>query len=130
MKEKIEGSVTRQFKAIFPAVLNGYDTLFGGMAMKWMDEVAYITAVRFARKKMVTVSTSKINFMLPVKPNSIAEIVAKVVRVQKVKLEIMVEVFVEDMYSLKREKAVDAMFTFAAVNKLNKPVPVISYSND
>ncbi len=31
---------------------NHYDTLFGGTAMHLMDEVAFITATRFARKKI------------------------------------------------------------------------------
>jgi acyl-CoA hydrolase len=124
MKERIEGSVTRQFKAIFPGVLNGYNTLFGGTAMKWMDEVAYITAIRFTRQRMVTVSTEKMHFLLPIKPDSIAEIIAKVVRVKNVTLDILVEVYIEDMYSPIREKAAEALFTFAAVNDHNKPVPL------
>lgn len=52
MEERIIQSETRQFKAIFPNTLNANETLFGGQAMKWMDEVAYITATRFTRQKM------------------------------------------------------------------------------
>nr|HMQ43287.1 acyl-CoA thioesterase [Mariniflexile sp.] len=46
---RIEKSETRQFKMVFPNTLNDHETIFGGTAMKWMDEVAYITATRFAR---------------------------------------------------------------------------------
>ena len=49
--EKIEASVTRIFKAVFPESTNHYDTLFGGTAIHLMDEVAFITATRFSRKK-------------------------------------------------------------------------------
>ena len=45
MEERIIQSETRQFKAIFPNTLNANETLFGGQAMKWMDEVAYITEI-------------------------------------------------------------------------------------
>ena len=41
MEEQIRKSETSQFKAIFPNTLNANNTLFGGQAMQWMDEVAY-----------------------------------------------------------------------------------------
>ena len=62
MEEKINKSETRIFKAVFPNTTNHYDTLFGGTAMALMDEAAFITATRFARKKVVTVSSDKIRF--------------------------------------------------------------------
>ena len=43
MKERIEHSITHTVKAIFPNTTNHYDTLFGGTALMWMDEVALIT---------------------------------------------------------------------------------------
>jgi acyl-CoA hydrolase len=119
-----KNSETRQFKVIFPKTLNDHETLFGGIAMKWMDEVAYITAIRFTRNKMVTVSADKVNFILPIKSGTIVEIIGKVIKVKKLKIEIMVEIFVEEMFIDKREKAVEAIFTFAAVDEANKPIPL------
>ena len=78
MKDKIQQSETHLFKAIFPNSLNANDTLFGGLAMKWMDEVAYITATRFTRQSMFTVNTENIKFLKAVCPNSIVEIVGKI----------------------------------------------------
>ena len=124
MEERIMKSKTRQFKVIFPSMLNDHDTLFGGTAMQWMDEVAYITAIRFSKKKMVTVSAEKVHFLLPMKSGTIAEIIGKVTKVKSVKIEIQVEIHVEDMYSEHRQKAVDAIFTFAAINDENKPVRI------
>lgn len=124
-------SETRQFKVIFPNTLNDHDTLFGGIAMQWMDEVAYITAIRFSKKKMVTVSSEKVQFLLPMKSGTIAEIIGKITKVKSVKIEIQVEVYIEDMYTDNRQKAVDALFTFAAINDENKPIPINikEYSN-
>jgi acyl-CoA hydrolase len=53
MEEKIMKAVTRQFRVISPYSLNDHDSLLGGNALKWMSEVAYITATRFTRIKMV-----------------------------------------------------------------------------
>jgi acyl-CoA hydrolase len=102
--------------------LNDNGNLFGGFAMQWMDEVAYITAIRFTRMKVVTVSVDRLKFRKAIKPGSMVEIIGKVIKVGTVKIDIKVEVFVEKSDSDQREKAVEATFTFAAINKDNKPV--------
>ena len=124
MDNRLLISETRQYKAIFPTTLNDNETLFGGIAMQWMDEVAYITAIRFVRKKMVTVAVKKVNFILPVKAGNIAEIIGKVVNVGVAKIEIQVEIYIEEMYSDKKEKAIDAIFVFAAIDNSSKPIRI------
>jgi len=125
MENRIINSETRQCKLIFPNTLNDHDTLFGGIAMKWMDEVAYITAIKFLKKKVVTVSAENVDFLLPVKAGTIAEIIGIVKTVKNATIEIKVEIFIEEMYADNRQKAVDAVFTFAAINDENKPIPII-----
>ena len=61
LEERTKNSITRVFKAVFPNTTNHYDTLFGGTAMHLMDEVAFITATRFSRLRMVTVSSDRID---------------------------------------------------------------------
>ena len=116
--------ITTQYKVVFPSTLNNHETLFGGIAMQWMDEVAYIQAIRYAKKKMVTVSTNKIQFLKPITSGKIIEIVAKVIKVGTVKLHIQVEVFMEELFTEKKQKAITGVFTFAAVNNDNKPVRI------
>lgn len=48
-----EEARTRLYKAIFPGETIHYETLFGGMALNWMDEIAFIAATRFTRQKVV-----------------------------------------------------------------------------
>lgn len=122
MQKRIDESETRQFKVIFPNTLNNNNTLFGGLAMQWMDEVAYITATRFTRKKMVTVTSDKVHFLSPVNTNTIIEIIGKVINVGRLKIDVKVEIFIEGMYDCTRQKAVDARFSFAEVDKENNPV--------
>jgi acyl-CoA hydrolase len=124
LTERINKSETRQFKVIFPNTLNAHDTLFGGTAMQWMDEVAYITATRFTRMKMVTISTDKMQFRNEIKSGTIAEIIGKVIKVGNLKLDIQVEIWVEEMFSDTRFKAVNALFTFAAINNNHKPIKI------
>lgn len=109
---------------VFHNTVNDNDTLFGGTAMQWMDEVAYITATRFTRMNMVTVCCDKIEFLKPITYGSIAEIIGKVIKVGNVKIFIKVEIFIEDMASDIRIKAVEASFTFAAIDKDYNPIRI------
>lgn len=123
--EKIEASITRIFKAVFPESTNHYDTLFGGTAMHLMDEVAFITATRFSRKKMVTVSSDRIDFTKPIPAGTIIELVGKVVHIGNTSLKVLVEIFIEQMYSNEREKAITGTFTFVAIDDNKTPIKVI-----
>ena len=116
--------ITTQYKVVLPNTLNAHETLFGGIAMQWMDEVAYIEAIRYTKKKMVTVSTDNIKFLKPIKPGQIVEIVAKIINETALKLLIEVDIFAEELYSYKREKAVTSVFTFAVVDDNNRPVRI------
>lgn len=124
MENRVQNAETKQTRVIFPSTLNTQDSLFGGNIMKWMDEVAYITAVRYEREKMVTVSVDKIKFHKSVCCGSIIEIVGKIVSFKTFKLEVLVEVYVEGIHSDIKEKVAQSLFTFAAVNDENNPKPL------
>jgi acyl-CoA hydrolase len=125
IEQRIQLSETRIFKAVFPNTTNHYDTLFGGTAMHLMDEVAFITATRFTRKTMVTVSSDKIDFNRPIPAGTIIELVGKVVHIGNTSLKVLVEIYVEEMYSFAREKAITGTFTFVAIDHDKKAVKVI-----
>lgn len=124
-EEKIKKSETRIFKAVFPNTTNHYDTLFGGTAMQLMDEVAFITATRFSRQRMVTVSSDRIDFKKPIPAATIVELVGKVSYIGNTSLKVRVDIFIEQMYSDKREKAVSGEFTFVAIDDNKKPTKII-----
>jgi acyl-CoA hydrolase len=56
IQRRTELSETRVAKAVFPPSTNHHNTLFGGTALAWMDEVSFIAATRFCRLPLVTVS--------------------------------------------------------------------------
>ena len=122
LKNKAE---TRQVKIVFKNLINDHNTLFGGIALQWMDEVAYITATRFCRKKVVTISTGKIDFKKPIPYGTIAELIGSVSNVGSVKLEIKVKIFIEQKYTDNRELAVEGSFYFAAVDDDNQPIRLL-----
>lgn len=121
-EERIQQSQTHIFKAVFPNTTNHYDTLFGGTAMQLMDEVAFIAATRFSRQRMVTVSSDRIDFKKPIPAGTIIELIGKVTYIGSTSLKVRVDIFVEQMYSIEREKAVSGEFTFVAIDEHKKPV--------
>lgn len=125
LEKRIESSKTIIFKAVFPNTTNHYDTLFGGTALQLMDEVAFITATRFSRKRVVTVSTDKIDFNLPIPAGSIIELSAIVIHVGNTSLKVKVEIFIEEMYSEGRTKAIEGVFSFVALDEDKNPIPVL-----
>ncbi len=120
----IKASETRIFKAIFPNTTNHYNTLFGGTALHMMDEASFICATRFSRKKVVTISTDKIDFTKPIPEGTIVELVATVNKVGRTSCVVKVDIFMEKMYDQSRELSVTGFFTFVAVNEDMKPIPI------
>jgi len=123
-EEKIRQSETRIFKAVFPNTVNHYDTLFGGAAMQLMDEAAFITATRFSRQRMVTVSSDRIDFKKPIPAGTIVELIGNVTAVGNTSLKVRVDIFIEQMYADEREKAVSGEFTLVAIDEDKKPVRI------
>lgn len=125
IEDKIQASETRIFKAVFPNTTNHYDTLFGGTAMHMMDEVAFITATRFSRQRMVTVSSDRIDFNKPIPAGTIVELIGRVSHIGNTSLKVRVEIYTEQMYSDSREKAVTGEFSFVAIDENKKPTSIL-----
>ncbi|UUY08594.1 acyl-CoA thioesterase [Pseudomonas sp. J452] len=118
-------SESRVTKAVFPPTTNHHNTLFGGIALAWMDEVSFIAATRFCRLPLVTVSSDRIDFKHAIPAGSIVELVGRVIKVGTTSLKVEVNIYVESMYHDGREKAVSGVFSFVAVGEGNKPIPVL-----
>ncbi len=117
---------THIFKVVFPNTTNHYDTLFGGTAMNMMDEAAFIAATRFCRKKVVTISSDKIDFKEPIPAGTIIELVAEVMEVGNTSMKVRVDLYQESMYNeTPQKKSISGIFTFVALDDGNKPTQVL-----
>lgn len=92
--------------------------------MKLMDEVAFITGTRFCRQRIVTVSSDKIDFKKPIPAGTIIELVGSVNYVGNTSMKVSVDVYIEQMYSDHREKAITGEFTFVAIDVNKNPVAI------
>src|SRR5690606_17487468 len=125
IQRRTELSETRVTKAVFPPTTNHHNTLFGGTALAWMDEVSFIAATRFCRLPLVTVSSDRIDFNHAIPAGSIVELVGRGIKVGTTSLKVEVEVFVESMYGDGRQRAISGSVSFVAIDDEKKPSPVL-----
>ena len=125
ISKRIEYAVTRVTKTVFPGRTNHHNTLFGGEALAWMDEAAFIAATRFCRKPLVTVCSDRVDFKESSPAGTILELVARVAHVGRTSIKVQVDIFVEHMYDDNQHKAISGSFTFVALDENRKPTPVL-----
>ncbi len=120
MKVNAKDAFTKQVRVIMPCDLNSYNILFGGNAMKWMDEVAFITATRFLNSRALTVRVTDIKFMHTLSEGDIIEIIGFVGKKYSVKLDINVEVYKKNNCTEVAQKVIEANFVFVSVDESGK----------
>ena len=107
-------------RVIFPCFVNHHNTLFGGQALKWMDELAFIAVSKCFQKDFVTVKVEGVKFIKPVFLNDIIEFEAKVEQMGNVVIKVFVKGdIVERDYS---SRAIEGFFYLAPVDNTMKPI--------
>ncbi len=100
--------------------------------MSHIDDIASISAVRHARKPVVTASTDSVDFLHPIQEGQSVCLEAFVTWTHKTSLEVFVKVVGEDLLSGKRRICATAFLTFVAVDKDGEPqsVPAVLPETD
>ncbi len=111
---------------IFPNDVNNHNTLFGGKLMSDMDMVASISAVRHARKEVVTASTDSVDFLSPITQQDSVCIESFVTYTGTSSMEVFVKVIAENLLTGNRKIAATAFLTFVALDEDGKPTKVPS----
>ncbi|SCP98151.1 acyl-CoA thioesterase [Anaerobium acetethylicum] len=116
--------VTKMSRSIMPAMTNRNSTLFGGKLLSWMDEIAGITAARYANSKVATVAIETVLFMKPICGGDFIDVEGRILSVGKTSLRVMIEVSV-DKGNGRRENAAEAVFVYVALDESGKPKKVV-----
>ncbi len=114
--ERIEQSRTRITKLVFPHDTNPIGTLYGGTALHWMDEVAFLTATRYARRQVVTVSMDRVDFKVPIPQGAIVEMVGEVTRVGRTSMTVTVQILLENTATSVQQLAIEGHLVMVAVD--------------
>ena len=109
---------------IFPNDLNAKKTVFGGLIMSIADRLAVVVAERHSSHTCVTASVDSWHFVAPAKENDTLLFSAAVNKAWGSSMEIGVRVEAENSYEGTKRHIVSAYFTFVALDKDGKTVPV------
>jgi acyl-CoA hydrolase len=109
---------------IFPNDVNNHNTLFGGRLMSDMDMIASISAVRHARKEVVTASTDSVDFLSPITQQASVCIESFITWTGTSSMEVFVKVIAENLMTGNRKIAATAFLTFVALDEDGKPTKV------
>ncbi|WP_228557203.1 acyl-CoA thioesterase [Myxococcus sp. AB025B] len=115
---------TRMVDMVFPDQTNHYGTLFGGQALRWMDMSAFITASRYTRRTVVTASSERVDFHMPVQQGQLVELVSRVTATGRTSVTVDVEMFAEDLLTGARELCTRGRFVLVALDEHRKPTAV------
>ncbi len=125
--EKIEaGRLTecRLVEMVFPEQTNHYGTLFGGQALALMDKAAFVVASRYARRTVVTASSEKCDFHVPVRQGQLIELVTRVVSTGRTSITVEVDLYAEDLLTGDRQLGTRGRFVLVALDAHGKPTAV------
>ena len=96
--------------------MNGANRLFGGHLMTWMDEVAAVSARRYAEGPVTTACIENIRFLRPAHLNETIVITGRVIWTGRTSLEVLVTAETED-YHAPRTLIADAHFVLVALDE-------------
>lgn len=111
---------------ILPSDTNALNALFGGELLARIDKICAISAQRHSNAICVTVSVNHVSFTKPIPLGSTVTIEAKVSRAFNSSMEVIADVYLEDLASGEKLQVNEAIYTFVAVDKQNKPVKIPS----
>ena len=126
-REKVEAGSVRECRLVemvFPEQTNHYGTLFGGQALALMDKAAFVVASRYARRTVVTASSEKCDFHVPVRQGQLVELIARVVATGRTSMTVEVDLVSEDLLSGDRQLATRGRFVMVALDAHGRPAAV------
>ena len=118
-------SESRLVEIVYPEDTNSQGTLFGGHALSLMDRLAFIVASRHTRKPIVTVSSEKVEFRLPVKEGDLIDLVGRVTRVGRTSVRVEIDMFREELLTGARDLCTTGVFVMVAVDENGNPTPAM-----
>ena len=123
MNKRVADSRTEQVQILTLGSLNGYNRLFGGQLMEWIDIVAAVVARRHSGKNVTTACVDRLDFLGAARANDTLVLSGRVTYVGRTSMEVCVETFVEHL-SGERSLVNRAYLVMVALDENERPAPV------
>ncbi|MFD2272577.1 acyl-CoA thioesterase [Undibacterium arcticum] len=109
-----------------PDMANFAGNVHGGTILKFLDQVAYACASRYAGHYVVTLSVDKVTFRQPIHVGELVTFLASVNYTGTSSMEIGIKVVAENIQTRTVRHANSCFFTMVAVDPDGKPIAVPS----
>ena len=116
-------SRTEQVQILLPEHINGYNRLFGGQLMQWIDVVTAVVARRHSNRNVTTASIDNLQFKAAAHVNDTVVLFGQITYVGRTSMEVRVQTYVEGMDGIRR-LINRAYFVMVALDENEKPTPV------
>ena len=123
-KKTIAESKTVLSEVMMPAYANHYGSVHGGTILKLVDEAAFVTATKHARKNVVVASMDHIDFRHPVRIGDLLTLTASIYHVGRTSMDVEVDIISEKIKEGKKLSIGSAYLTMVALNEKGKPSKV------
>jgi acyl-CoA hydrolase len=107
-----------------PDMANFAGNVHGGTILKFLDQVAYACASRYAGRYVVTLSVDQVMFRQPIHVGELVTFLAAVNHTGTSSMEVGIKVLAENIRTQELRHANSCFFTMVAVDEERKPVAV------
>jgi acyl-CoA hydrolase len=107
-----------------PDMANFSGNVHGGTILKFLDQVAYACASRYAARYVVTLSVDQVMFRQPIHVGELVTFLSAVNHTGTSSMEVGIKVVAENIQTQEIRHANSCFFTMVAVDDQRKPVPV------
>jgi acyl-CoA hydrolase len=121
--KKVSDSKSEQIQILMPEHINGFNRLFGGKLMEWIDVVAAVVARRHSGCNVTTASVDNLQFKAAAYINSTIFLSGQVTCVGTTSMEVRVTTCVEKLNGI-RQMINRAYLVLVALDENDNPVHV------
>jgi acyl-CoA hydrolase len=107
-----------------PDMANFAGNVHGGTILKFLDQVAYACASRYAARYVVTLSVDEVMFRQPVHVGELVTFFAAVNHTGRTSMEVGIKVMSENIRTQEQRHVNSCFFTMVAVDDERNPVAV------
>lgn len=121
--KRVSDSATSQIQILMPSDINGYERLFGGKLMEWIDVVAAVVARRHSNCNVTTAAVDHLQFKQAAFVNSTIVLKGHITYVGKSSMEVKVVTYVEELNG-ERRMINGAYLILVAIDENGRPTQV------
>lgn len=120
----VRESLTIMTEMIMPNDTNTLGNLMGGNLMRMMDVAGAIAAQKHSNRIVVTASMDNVSFVNPIPLGNVVTLEAKITRAFNTSMEVIIDVYSENIPAGTKTKTNQAFLTFVAVDQSGRPIEI------